>query len=266
MRRRALGAAALLLFLLFEQWGLQVTRTSVTSDRLPEAFDGLRVVQLSDLHGRWFGPSSRFLLAEVRRLEPDLIAVTGDLLDRDSQLPQALALLRSLTEIAPTCFVTGNHEWSLTDVPGVLAAIGDTGATVLENQALLLERSGQRLLLAGVNDPCGPRDQPTPQALGQKLRERYGQDTFFLLLAHRNETPAYWAGTGADLVLAGHAHGGLIRLPGLGGIVARHGQKGYDGGLYAWGETRLYVSRGLGGRGLRLFNRPELALLVLRKS
>lgn len=250
----------------FEQYGLQITTTSFYSDQLPSSFDGFRIVQLSDLHGRQYGTGNRWLLKTVQQLKPDLIAITGDLLEADDQLPDTLTLLEALTHIAPTYFVTGNHEWSLTDLSGVLAAFSAAGVTVLQNESLLLVRGTQQILLAGVNDPCGPWDQISPQAFGAALRQKYGENIFLLLLAHRNESPSYWAGTSADLVLAGHAHGGLIRLPFLGGVVQRHGKSGFDSGLYQSGRTGLYVSRGLGGQGFRLLNRPEIALIELHQS
>lgn len=259
-------AAFLGIFLLLQQFCLQTTTTEVFSPRLPDAFDGLRVVQLSDLHGRQFGQNNTLLLRQVESLNPDIIAITGDFLDADWEKPQSLALLSALRDIAPTFFVTGNHEWSLSEVQDLLEDIRSLGVTVLENQGVLLTRDGQQLLLGGVHDPCGFRDQPDPLTVGQTLRKQVGAETFFLLLAHRNETALYWEGSQADLILTGHAHGGLIRLPFLGGLIPRHGQTGYDSGLYPSGESQLYVSRGLGGRGLRLFNRPEVALLVLRKS
>ncbi len=259
-------AAFLGVFLLLQQFCLQTTKTEVFSPRLPEAFDGLRIVQLSDLHGRRFGQNNTLLLRQVESLDPDIIAVTGDLLDTDRETEQSLSLLKSLQALAPTFFVTGNHEWSLSDVQSVLEDIRSTGVTVLENEGLFLQRNAARILLGGVHDPCGFRDQPDPLTVGQTLRKQVGEETFFLLLAHRNETAPYWAGSQADLILTGHAHGGLIRLPLLGGLVPRHGQAGYDSGLYPAGESQLYVSRGLGGRGLRLFNRPEVSLLILRKS
>lgn len=264
--RRFLILFCVVLWVCWQQYGLQATRTLFYSARLPSAFDGFRIVQLSDLHGRQYGPDHSWLVQTVQRLKPDLIAITGDLLEEDAQLPDTLTLLNTLTSIAPTCFVTGNHEWSLTDLSGVLESFSDAGVTVLQNESLLLKRGDQQILVAGVDDPCGPRDQITPQDLGATLRQTYGQEIFFLLLAHRNETPSYWAATEADLVLAGHAHGGLIRLPYLGGIIQRHGKTGFDSGLYASGDTSLYVSRGLGGKGFRLFNRPEIALIELRQS
>lgn len=258
--------AFLCVFLLLQQFSLQTEQTAVFSENLPAAFDGFRVVQVSDLHGRQFGRNNCRLLQAVKQLRPDLIAVTGDLLDEPGELPQALELLRSFTALCPTVFVTGNHEWSLPDIWEALRAIRDCGVTVLENEGVFLRRGDQELLLGGVHDPCGFRDQPDPLFVGQTLRQAVGAETFFLLLAHRNETADYWAGTEADLVLAGHAHGGLIRLPVLGGLISPHSPRGHDSGLYRSGGTQLYVSRGLGGPGLRLFNRPEVSLLILRKS
>lgn len=270
MRRRGEFFCDLLaflgVFLLLQQFSLQTVQTTVFSDKLPKSFDGFRVVQISDLHGRQFGRENRRLLSAVEKLRPDLIAVTGDLLDEPGELPQTLELLKSFAALCPTVFITGNHEWSLPDIGETLHAIRDCGVTVLENEGIFLKQGDQDILLGGVHDPCGFRDQPDPLFVGQTLRQAAGPETFFLLLAHRNETAVYWAGAEADLVLAGHAHGGLIRLPFLGGLISPHSPRGHDSGLYQSSGTQLYISRGLGGKGLRLFNRPEVSLLILRKS
>ncbi len=261
MRRRTACALLLFLLLLEQQLHLQTIKTEVDSQRLPAEFDGFRIVQLSDLHGRQFGKGNRYLLKKVAALEPDLIAVTGDMVSGDEDTDAAAVLLGALAELAPTFFVTGNHEWSLSDLSGVLSDFEAAGAMVLQNRGVLLKKEGAEILIGGVDDPCGPCDMPVPEIVGQRLRQ--GTDSFFLLLAHRNDSPAVWEKTGADLVLAGHGHGGIIRLPFLGGMVQR-GQQ--ESGLSRSGATQLYVSRGLGGKGLRLNNRPEVSLLVLRKS
>jgi hypothetical protein len=253
-------------FFLFEQFGLQVTHTEVYSDSLPSAFDGLKIVQLSDLHGRSFGQDNALLLRRVRALEPDLIAVTGDLLDREEDLEKSLDLLENLAKIAPTYLVTGNHEWSLSCRETLLREAENLGVTVLDHQAVRLTRQGETIYLAGVTDPCGPRDLLSPAEFCEKLRAEIGENSFLLLLGHRNDPPETWAETTADLVLSGHGHGGMIRLPGVGGLVRRPGHSQYDSGLYAAGGTQLYVSRGLGGAGLRLFNRPEISCIQLLHS
>jgi hypothetical protein len=264
--RRFFAVLLLAGFFLFQQFGLQVTTTKVYSEKLPEVFDGLKIVQLSDLHGRIYGKDHTLLLRRVADLAPDLIAVTGDLADRDADVEKSLTLLSGLTEIAPTYLVTGNHEWSLENRQELLDQAEALGVTVLDHQAVSITRQGKTIYLAGITDPCGPRDLPSAAEFGQSLRAKIGDDAFLLLLGHRNDPPETWAETTADLVLSGHGHGGMIRLPFLGGLVRRPGHSQYDSGLYAAENTQLYVSRGLGGQGLRCFNRPEISLIKLLNS
>ena len=141
------------------------------------------------------------------------------------------------------------------------------GAEVLQNEYRLLEREGNRLALLGVDDPCGPYDQKRPEEVMQELRQELGEDCFVLALDHRNDRLALWQTLGADLVLSGHCHGGVVRLPLVGGLIGpgRSWFPDYDAGLYRAGETQLYVSRGL-GFPLRLFNRPQLPILVLNRK
>ena len=122
-----------------------------------------------------------------------------------------------------------------------------------------------------MDDPNGPADQKTPAQLFGELREEADEDAFILLLAHRNDELARWAHLGADVVLCGHAHGGIVRLPGLGGVLGTHYDlfPDYDAGLYTRGKTSMYVSPGFGGiRGLplRFANRPALCILELRRE
>ena len=140
---------------------LEVDRFSYTSPRLPAGFDGCRIVHLSDLHGASFGADNCDLLAAVARAEPDYIFLTGDLLDRIRETPQdyAVDLCRDLAAIAPTYFVTGNHEWALPDIRGLKRRIAETGVTVLTNQFVILERGGDAVALAGIDDPNGFADQ-----------------------------------------------------------------------------------------------------------
>lgn len=262
----------LLLLALFFHWSnhsLQIQRFTYASPRLPAGFDGCVIVQLSDLHGALFGEDNADLLREVRDARPDYIVLTGDLLDRYRRTPHSYAadLCRGLAEIAPTFFVTGNHEWALPDVPGLKRALTDAGATVLTNEFLPLERGGDSILLAGIDDPNGYADQKSPEELAQEIRA--AADPFWILLAHRNNYFAErYSRLGADLVISGHGHGGLIRLPFTDGLISveRTLFPSYTAGFYTAGGASLFVSRGLGNSGptFRLFNRPEIAVLTLR--
>lgn len=280
-RRKSPVAAALLLVLLvaagavFFHWSnhsLIVEQFTYTSERLPEGFDGCTIVQLSDLHGAEFGENNEELLAEVRAAEPDYIFLTGDLLDQYRATPQSYAveLCRALVDIAPTYFITGNHEWALPDVKGLKAALSEAGVTVLTNEYKVLERGGDSILLAGIDDPNGFADQKTPGELAEEIYGAY-DDPFWLLLAHRNNYfKTQYAALGADLTISGHAHGGLFRLPGTDGLIGveRNLFPDLTAGFYEVDGSDLFVSRGLGnsGRTFRLFNRPQVVILTLERG
>lgn len=276
MRRRKTAALLVLTALLaagFLLWGncsLQTTETALVSPALPPAFDGLRIVELADLHGRVFGRGSRRLLAAVRRAEPDLICIDGDLFDEHTDLAMLPPLLRGLCAIAPVYYVTGNHEWRVPGLRGILAQMRACGVTVLQDDWRVLRRGEDALVLAGTDDPCGPAERKTPAELIADIRAEAGEAAFLLLLTHRNDQLPQWSALGVQAVLAGHCHGGVVRLPFVGGLFGtdRRLFPAWDAGLYRQGETALYVSRGLGYTNVhfRLFNRPEVAVIVLRRG
>ena len=276
MRRRKTAVLLVLTALLaagFLLWGncsLQTTETALVSPALPLAFDGLRIVELADLHGRVFGRGSRRLLAAVRRAEPDLICIDGDLFDEHTDLAMLPPLLRGLCAIAPVYYVTGNHEWRVPGLRGILAQMRACSVTVLQDDWRVLRRGEDALVLAGTDDPCGPAERKTPAELIADIRAEAGEAAFLLLLAHRNDQLPQWSALGVQAVLAGHCHGGVVRLPFVGGLFGtdRRLFPAWDAGLYRQGETALYVSRGLGYTNVhfRLFNRPEVAVIVLRRG
>ena len=276
MRRRKTAVLLVLTALLaagFLLWGncsLQTTETALVAPALPPAFDGLRIVELADLHGRVFGRGSRRLLAAVRRAEPDLICIDGDLFDEHTDLAMLPPLLRGLCAIAPVYYVTGNHEWRVPGLRGILAQMRACGVTVLQDDWRVLRRGEDALIVAGTDDPCGPAERKTPAELIADIRAEAGEAAFLLLLTHRNDQLPQWSALGVQAVLAGHCHGGVVRLPFVGGLFGtdRRLFPAWDAGLYRQGETALYVSRGLGYTNVhfRLFNRPEVAVIVLRRG
>ncbi len=276
-KRRGCFPLLLLLLLLlgagFFQWSnrsLQTSRFTFVSPRLPEGFDGTVIVQLSDLHGALFGPDNQDLIERVAAEKPDYIFLTGDLQDRYRETPRsyAVALSAAMAEIAPTFYVTGNHEWAFPDVRTLKRELTEAGVTVLTNRAVPLSRGGDSIVLAGIDDPNGFKDQKTPETLAREVRETYG-DPFWLLLAHRNtHFASRYSLLGADLVISGHGHGGLIRLPFTDGLINtdRTLFPTHTAGFYEDNGAKLFVSRGLGNSGpsFRLFNRPELVVLTLK--
>ena len=260
---------------LFFRWSnrsLQIEAFTYASPRLPEGFAGCTIVQLSDLHGASFGEDNAELIAAVAAQDPDLIFLTGDIQDRYRKTPASYtaAIGRAMAGIAPTYFVTGNHEWAFPDVRELKRALKDAGVTVLTNEFVALERDGGVIFLAGIDDPNGFADQKSPEALAEEVKAAAGGG-FWMLLAHRNNYfEKQYSSLGADLVISGHGHGGLIRLPFTDGLISveRTLFPSYTAGFYQFNGRDVFVSRGLGNSGpsFRLFNRPQLVTLTLEKE
>lgn len=255
----------------FENFTLSSSTVEVRSAALPAAFSGLRVVQISDLHGRRFDAGSRYLLALVRLQSPDIIALTGDLADEFTDVSMLPPLLEGLTALAPTFYVTGNHEWVLSREKrqALFDLLDVAGVIRLPNECRLLEKGGASIVLAGVDDPNGPYDQKRPAQLVREIRQQYGKDAYILMLSHRNDELPLWAHMGVQTVLCGHGHGGIVRLPGIGAVFGTHMDlfPDYTAGLYEKDGTAMVVSRGLGGSRklpLRIGNRPEVVTVVLQ--
>lgn len=264
-----LTVAALAAFFVWSQSSLTTRTIEAASPRLPAAFDGLRISLVSDVHGKSFGADSARLLETVAGQEPDLIALTGDLVDAADQMELVAPLARGLAAIAPTYYVAGNHEWSAHLVHAVWETLEECGVTVLSNDYRVLERDGARIVLAGMEDANGYADQKTLQQLTEEIRGDLG-DPYILLLAHRNSKWPDYVNCQIDLTLCGHAHGGLIRLPFTDGLIGNDRRlfPSYTSGLYPLEYGQMVVSRGLGNNPytFRLFNRPEAPLVILRTA
>lgn len=262
---------ALLIWLLWANSSPAATQVAVASGALPETFEGFKIAHVSDLHNAVFGRKNERLLSLIRAAEPDIIAITGDLIDsRHTDIDSALAFVEAAAEIAPVYYVTGNHESRL-DFDEIEPRLIAAGARVLRNEAEDIGHGGERIRLAGIDDPSFIRTGGTSEERAAAELEQLGDGggTFTVLLSHRPELVEVYAEYGAGLVLSGHAHGGQVRLPLLGGLYAP-GQgllPEYDSGLYSLGETQMVVSRGLGNSvaPLRVNNRPELVIVTLSR-
>lgn len=271
--RGALLAAALAGLLVWGNRSIRTEEYTFRSPRLGSAFAGFRIVQISDLHGAEFRRENGALIEKTAAAKPDIIVLTGDLVDEATEEPYAYAasVCARLSALAPTYYITGNHEWPSVMVNKLKRVLRESGVTVLSNEYVSITRNGERIVLAGIDDPNGPYDQKTPEALAAELYAAEG-DPFWLLLAHRNvEFPARYCRLGADLTLSGHAHGGIWRLPFTDGVFSTERTlfPSYTNGFYTVDGAELFVSRGLGNSPrwfLRLFNRPELAVLTLETA
>ncbi len=247
---------------------LTVTEYDISSQRLPPQFDGYKIVQLSDLHTMEFGKDNRRLVRRVAALEPDLIALTGDYIEDAEDLPVVETLVAQLSEIAPVYFTSGNHDWASRAIKQLESTIDSKGGSYLGNEHVLLERNGATIVLAGVEDPNGFADMPKPDEICGQLDAAY-PESFIILMAHRNDFPERYPDLPCDLIFTGHGHGGVIRLPIVGGLVGTDLTlfPTYDAGVFQSGRYSMVVSRGLGGAPFypRLFNNPEIVVVTLTR-
>ena len=275
-KKRRIFLAAVILLPALLWWGnnaLSIEAYTFASDRLPQGWDNARIVHLSDLHGKEFGKNNARLLRAVAEAAPELIVITGDIADQQSGLDAIPAVLEGLAAIAPTYYVTGNHEWGAGVIGQLREMLEQAGVVYLRNDYVQLVRNGDSIILAGIEDPNGYADQKTPEDLAAELYAAQG-DPFWLLLAHRNNLfPKKYCLLGADLTFSGHGHGGIWRFPFTDGLISTTMElfPSYTNGLYtcdcgSCSGSAVFVHRGLGNspRIPRLFNRPEVAVLTLK--
>lgn len=246
------------------RYNVELTEYNVQSDRLSESFDGFKIVQLSDLHGSDFNGE---LSALVARQSPDIIVLTGDFISEAEDLPAADALLSELEGIADIYFVSGNHDFASGEIASLTDILDRHGVKYLHNQYEVIEKNDESMILAGVEDPNSWADMPSPDELVSELRASY-PDTYTVLLGHRNYWVTEYPALDVDLILCGHAHGGIIRLPGIGGLLGtdRSFLPDYEAGEFNGEHYTMIVSRGLGNSipVPRILNRPEIVAVTLR--
>ncbi|CAM4380606.1 hypothetical protein FHS16_003483 [Paenibacillus endophyticus] len=268
--------AAVIVFLYYENNAIGITQYRLGSDKLPGGFESYRIVQLTDLHSKSFGKDQSTITRKVKKLKPDLIVMTGDLVDSKRYNTEvSLMLMRKMTEIAPVYYVTGNHEWG-SRFPALAKGLRELGVHVMRNESETIKLGDGEIRIVGVDDPTFNHEayddvSRIKQHIAVALEDvDQSQTHYTILLSHRPELFAEYASQRFDLTFSGHAHGGQVRLPFLGGLVAP-GQgflPKYDGGKYTAGGSTMIVSRGLGNSIIpqRLFNRPEIVLVELARA
>ncbi|WP_224983677.1 metallophosphoesterase [Geomonas agri] len=261
------GGIAFFPYLYYQRVSVAVRRYRVPVHNLPPPFHGFTILHITDLHDKEFGDHGEDLLAILRPLHFDLVAVTGDLVLRTSpRVEAALELIRGIRSFSksPIFSVSGNHEWGAQLAPQVNAELEQAGVRVLTNEAELLRGGEDRLWVAGVDDPVTGRANLT-QALSRTDTRQPR-----LLLAHSPHPFPQAVQDGVDLMLVGHTHGGQIRVPLIGALYVPF--MGYlprwDYGLYRQGKSTMIVNGGLGESGvpIRINNPPEVALVTLYPS
>ncbi len=264
----------LLALIIWTAWGntaLMVNTITVSSSRIPAGFSGYRIAQVSDLHNAEFGTGNIELLQTISESTPDIIVITGDLVDMNhTNMDAALDFAKNAVQIAPIYYVNGNHEAGLSQYDELKEGLKSVGVIVLEDEVIQLEHNGSTVTLIGLSDPNfairnDVFDEP-PDMVSTKLNGLLkSENGYTILISHRPELFETYVSCGVDLVFSGHAHGGQFRLPFIGGLIAPN--QGlfpkYDAGLYTDVNTNMVVSRGIGNSIIpfRFNNRPEVVLV-----
>lgn len=259
-------------WIIYQNKNLMINEIMIRSEKIPRSFSGYRIAQISDLHNAEFGKDNEILVRKVKESHPDIIVFTGDAIDSyHTNINITLDFVKEVMKIAPCYYVSGNHEARIDELDGFLKSLSNLGVTVLRNESVLLEKNDETISLLGIDDPSfktdylfGEEEKLINDILLEQMKQVVG---YTILISHRPELFDVYVLNGLDLVLTGHAHGGQLRIPFIGGLIAP-GQglfPKYDEGVYSLNDTHMVVSRGVGNSIIpfRINNRPEIVVIEL---
>lgn len=256
------------MFIAFQNNYITVSKYEIFSRKIPKHFDGMKILQISDLQRASFGKENIKLLKKTALQKSDIIVITGDLVDcRKTDFKSAIAFAERLTHICQVYFVCGNHDWKTGEYAYLRRELLNLGIHVLDDKSVYIDRE-KKLSFTGVMDIEATTRKHAEKFVIKEIQNR--KDSFNIVLSHRPELFDAYVESGADLVLSGHAHGGQIRLPFLGGLFAPN--QGffpkYTNGMYKSAKTCMIVSRGLGNSRfpVRIFNFPEITVTTLKNK
>ena len=253
---------------------LKVRKTTLKFDKLPQAFDNYKIAQVSDIHCDRVGHSDLSFIKKIKDFNPDIIVITGDVLDSyNNDMDIAYNILSQLAIIAPCYFVSGNHELRLPEeYEQLINIMKKLNITYMNNSNLLITKNNESINLVGVEDYNFFKNEDNLNHRAnfiKTLEELYSPNHFNILLSHRPEKFPIYADIKYELIFSGHAHGGQWRIPFVGGIFSP--SQGffpkYTNGNYVLEDSTLIVSQGLGNSSfpIRINNRIELVLATLKK-
>lgn len=260
---------AIIIWLVWTNINIQTSEYTITDSKIPQKFNGFTIVVVSDLHNYDWGEK---LLDKIKEEKPNIIAITGDLVDsRTPNYQIALDFVQKAIKIAPIYYVTGNHEAVLDDFTNFEKTLAEAGVVLLDDKNELLAFNGEFINIAGVKDPLFKSYGRThKEVLQESLDVVLDKNYYNIVLSHRPEHFKTYVENGAELVFAGHAHGGQVRIPFVGGLIAPN--QGffpkYTAGVYSENGTNMVVSRGLGNSvvPVRVNNMPELVVVRLQSE
>ena len=270
-----------LLFLgIFFTWQnnhILINKINYKNKKIPKAFNGFKILQISDLHNKNF---DGMLSKKIKLVNPDIVVITGDIIDRHrTDVDIAIKFIEEIKDNCPIYYISGNHENSSPHFDELKDKLKNNGVKILDNSLEIIRKNNESIVLFGVADVT--RNEWNKEYMLYKRNDYYRliidelkkdskedlEKNFSILLSHRPEVINIYAEKNIDLAFAGHAHGGQVRLPLIGGLYSP-GQgvfPKYTSGIHKVKDTSLVVSRGLGNSGFpfRIFNRPEIVLVNL---
>lgn len=252
---------------------VRITRYTYTDEEIPPSFDGCKFMMISDLHNADF---SEDIIKHMEKEKPDYVVMTGDMVQLpDSSIENTLKIADAVTEMnIPIYAVSGNHDRQCGKYEEILAGLWGHDVYMLEYDSVRFERDGESIVLMGIQDPR--HDVVTDEkiaAIRGNIKNQLSRrkDYFTILLSHRADLYPQVKDTGVDLVLSGHLHGGIIRLPIVGGLIDKDGNVSvftdYEYGVYKEdGNATMIVSGGCDKNPAkrRFFNPPEILLITLK--
>ncbi len=263
-------------FLYWHNNALEVCEYKCTNSKLPEIFTGYRILHISDLHNKNFHGR---LINKMKEINPDIIVITGDLIDRrKTNLKSAEKFIEGAVEIAPTYYVSGNHEQLSEHYAELKVILNNYNVINLDDSYARINKSGSEIGIVGIAAPVIMKNvkntvfDSNDTCVNSKLKDlsKNIKTDFNMLIAHRPEQIHIYKKFDLDLILCGHAHGGQIRIPFIGGILAPN--QGffpkYSQGIHKEGSSTMVISRGLGNSSFpfRIFNRPEIVVIDLESK
>lgn len=271
MKKFSIFIGVVIGFTIFYVWqnnDIVVTHYEYKNIKIPPEFNDLKILQVSDLHNKEFGKNQSRLIKYTKEISPDIIVITGDLIDsNNTNIKVCLDYIKEAIKISPIYFVSGNHEkWSGV-YEDLSLELDSYGVTILDNKNVKLQIDDSSINLIGMMDTTF---MDSEAMFLDNLNELVDNSRFNLLLSHRPELLQVYTETQVDLVLVGHAHGGQVRLPFIGGLIAPNQGifPSYTSGIHHIENTSMIISRGLGNSilPLRIFNRPELVVITLKNN
>ena len=262
------------LYLYYENNYLQVSNYLIESNEISKDFDDFKIVQISDFHNTKSKKLTNDLVREIKNSKPNIIVITGDFVDSyKTNISVAISFIEKINNIAPVYYITGNHEVRIKNYDELKNKLEENKVIILDDKLEVIKKGESEINLIGINDPNFNfntyRDDSTI-IQDSLIPIQYDKNIFSILLSHRPELIETYAKKDFDLVLSGHAHGGQIRVPFIGGLIAPN--QGlfpkYTSGIYEMNNTIMIVSRGIGNSVLpfRINNRPELVVIKLKNK